>query len=172
MDVVVVTTLLRFSFFGTTWRIIIGLSFFYLVRNLTQNIFTLKYPEGYLWGFPGFYSLTVPYSETSDFFYSGHVGCCCMCFLESRACGSQKFSAFCLAGMLCQTFLMITLQSHYTIDILAGIIFAHYIWMLSDYYSVYVDWLVFGIPEDKRNPYWKQRGKAYKFALQRDQRLL
>lgn len=34
----------------------------------------MKKPAGYIWEYPGFPSLVVPYGPTNDFFYSGHMG--------------------------------------------------------------------------------------------------
>ena len=40
--------------------------------------------------------------------------------------------------------MMISLRSHYTVDMIAGIIFAHYFFMLADEHSFIIDWYVFG----------------------------
>jgi len=34
----------------------------------------MEKPSGYIWHYPGFPSLVVPYAATNDFFFSGHVG--------------------------------------------------------------------------------------------------
>ena len=47
-----------------------------------QNIFLMRFPDGYAWDYPGFPSLTVPYPKTNDFFYSGHVGGALLAGLE------------------------------------------------------------------------------------------
>jgi hypothetical protein len=94
MDVMVVVLLIRFCFYGTSWRLVIALGVFYGCRAIIQNLFAMAYPEGYLWDYPGIYSLTVPYGSTNDFFYSGHVGCCIICALEYWAIGWKKMSYF------------------------------------------------------------------------------
>ena len=45
---------------------------------------------------------------------------------------------------------MVALRSHYTMDMISGVIFAHYLWIMSEKYSYLVDWYVFGIPLEKR----------------------
>ena len=45
---------------------------------------------------------------------------------------------------------MIALRSHYTMDMISGAIFAHYLWIMSEKYSYLVDWHIFGIPLEKR----------------------
>ena len=38
-----------------------------------ENLLTMGKPTGFLWYFPGLYSIMVPYWDILDFFYSGHV---------------------------------------------------------------------------------------------------
>jgi hypothetical protein len=38
-----------------------------------EHICTLGRLEGFLWFFPGIYSLFVPYFDTNDFYFSGHL---------------------------------------------------------------------------------------------------
>lgn len=96
------------------------------------------------------YSLTVPYGRTNDFFYSGHVGCCVICFLEFQSIGWNKMALFSFFNVFCQVFLMISLRGHYTIDMITGIIAGHYIWMLAEKYSYLIDVRLLRIPLKKR----------------------
>jgi hypothetical protein len=80
-----VTGMVVFVIYGKTWRLPIALIMFYLLRMIVQKLFLLRYPEGYLWDYPGFPSLVVPYGKTNDFFYSGHVGGACVMMLEFRS---------------------------------------------------------------------------------------
>lgn len=52
--------------------------------------------------------------------------------------------------MICQIFIMIALRSHYTIDMIAAVIFSHYFWIISEKYSFIIDWYIFRIPLAKR----------------------
>jgi hypothetical protein len=52
--------------------------------------------------------------------------------------------------MFCQIFMMVALRSHYTLDMLAAVIFAHYMFIISERYCYLVDWYIFGIPLSKR----------------------
>lgn len=47
---------------------------------------------------------------------------------------------------------MVCLRGHYFIDLISGVIFAHYAWMLSERYSYLVDVKLFRIPFQKRFP--------------------
>lgn len=39
-----------------------------------ENVCALGRVEGYLWFWPGVYSLNVAYFDVNDFYYSGHLG--------------------------------------------------------------------------------------------------
>jgi len=82
MDILNLIQGARFVLYSTTWRLYFVILFFYAVRFIVQALVILEFPEGYNWGWPGFYSIFVPYGETSDFFYSGHVGNCMIHLLE------------------------------------------------------------------------------------------
>ena len=82
LDVTMLVSLFRFACVGSSWRIIIAAIMFYGSRFAIQDIWFVQYPEGYNWSYPGFMSIFVPYGETADFFYSGHVGVCMLMFLE------------------------------------------------------------------------------------------
>lgn len=82
--------------------------------------------EGYYWEYPGFPSLFVPYGATNDFFFSGHVGCCILIFLEFGKMKWHKLKWLCLVNAACQILLMLITRGHYSIDMLSGAVFAHY----------------------------------------------
>jgi len=150
LDLLVLTSFYRFIRYATTWRLILCMIIFYGLRAVVQHIWYVEYPDGYDWGFPGFMSLFVPYGETADFFYSGHVGICMINFLEFWAVGWYFMSIYAIFVMFCQIFLMIALRSHYSMDMISGIIFGHYMWILCEKYSYIVDWYIFRIPLEKR----------------------
>jgi hypothetical protein len=49
---------------------------------------------------------------------------------------------------------MWSLQAHYTLDMISGMVFAHYFWIIGDKYSYLVDWKLFRIPLTKRIGYF------------------
>ena len=150
MDFMLLVGFFRWAWYGTTWRFFFALVFFYGLRIILQNIFFMEFPEGYNWAYPGFFSIAVPYGITGDFFYSGHVGICMIQFLEFYTVGWYWMSAYSLFTMAMQILLMLALRAHYTIDMVSGVVFAHYMWLLSEKYSYLIDWHVFGIPLEKR----------------------
>ena len=89
----------RFVAYATTWRPILAIIIFYTLRAIVLNLWYVEKPDGYNWGFPGFMSLFIPYGETADFFYSGHVGICMISFLEFWAVGWYLMSIYSLLVM-------------------------------------------------------------------------
>jgi hypothetical protein len=104
------------------------------------------YPEGFLWEYPGFPSLTVCYLKTNDFFYSGHVGFPVLAALEFSRHGKSGMAYFALFTMCLETMVMIVTRVHYIVDLLCGMIIAHYIYRIVDDYVHYVDnsWVSLG----------------------------
>ena len=92
----------------------------------------------------------VPYGETPDFYYSGHVGSCMIHFFEFQANGLFWLSLYALFTMACQIFTMYALRDHYTIDMFGGIIIGHYTYIMAERYCYIIDYYVFGIPIEKR----------------------
>merc|ERR1711907_53843 len=107
-------------------------------------------PVGYAWSYPGFFSLFVPYGETNDFFYSGHVGVSTIFFLEFYSTKWYKCAIYAAVVIVTEAFVLIATRTHYTIDVVAGGFFGHYFFILSERYSYLVDWYVFKIPLAKR----------------------
>ena len=95
------------------------------------------------------------YYKTNDFFYSGHVGSCILVGLEAHAKGIVWLEILSWFGTLVQTLTMIFLRGHYIIDLVAGAVFAHYFFMISDRYSYLLDRIVCGLdtkePLDERH---------------------
>ena len=104
IDVITLASFYRFAVYGSSWRFIMTIIMFYSLRSITNSIFIEEKPDGYNWGFPGVMSIFVPYGTTNDFFYSGHIGICMICFLEFNACEWFKWSYLAAFTGVCQTF--------------------------------------------------------------------
>lgn len=96
MDILMVFSFYRFARYSSTWRLPLAMCGFYGIRAILQSIWYVEKPDGYNWAYPGFLSIFVPYGETSDFFYSGHVGVCVIMFLEFFSVGWYTLSVYSL----------------------------------------------------------------------------
>ena len=99
----------------------------------------MQFPEDYIWDYPGFPSLTVTYKHTSDFFFSGHVGVMTFCVLENYSVKNYVLMGVSIFGVFFEGFVLLVTRAHYSIDLISGAIFAHYIWILSGWLCPYVD---------------------------------
>ena len=112
---------------------------FYSTRAAIQSFFLLRAPPGYCWDYPGFPSLTVSYQKTSDFFYSGHVGVVLFCALEHKHLGNIYMMWVALFVCALETLIMIFFRGHYSIDLISGLVYSHYYWIISEWLSVKID---------------------------------
>jgi len=103
-------------------------------------------PEGFLWSYPGLHSITVPYHDTNDFFFSGHVGTCMLIALEYRAAKWYKMSYMATFIMINQWVMMTFVRTHYIIDLVTGLIMSHYCWMAAEWICWVFDVKVLGVP--------------------------
>lgn len=107
-------------------------------------------PEGFLFGYPGLISLTVPYHDTNDFYFSGHVGTCTLIVLEYRASKWFKLSYITTFIMINQWIMMTLVRTHYIIDLVAGFLIANYVFILAEKASFLTDVKIMGISGKKR----------------------
>jgi len=130
MDFSYLALFLYWVLYAKSCRVVVSVLIFYAVRGITQSYFVLGFPAGFTWDDPGFPSLIVPYGPTSDFYYSGHCGFLMICALEWSDLGfkSLSFLTHCMNAYL--AFVMLICRCHYSIDIMAGIVMGHYIFML------------------------------------------
>lgn len=95
--------------------------------------------DGFLFRYPGFPSLAVPYHDSNDFYYSGHIGTCFILVLEARAKRWYRLSWMCFFIMCNQWIMLMLIRTHYVIDMVTGIIIAHYVHILAEKLSYLVD---------------------------------
>jgi len=72
-DFIVLATLGIWTYKGKTWRLPVALVLVYVAKAIISALFKYRYPDGYLWENPGFYSLTTPYGASNDMHFTLHV---------------------------------------------------------------------------------------------------
>lgn len=100
------------------------------------------FPENIVWRNPGFFSFTVPYDHTRDFFYSGHTGTSFIIFLEMVILEIWPLAV--LSGLSCLfmiNMLLIT-QVHWMADIVGGLIFSVWCYRTATRIVFYMDYLI------------------------------
>lgn len=129
IDFNVLIVCLRWVLFGKSLRLFLVIIVFYLFRGICQRIFYMKFPEGYIFSYPGFPSLVVPYAPANDFFFSGHLGISTICFLEFRKDQSKFLKIIGLITIPVEFFMLLVTRKHHFIDMAVGLIVAHYVFI-------------------------------------------
>ena len=128
-----------FWVWGGTLRIAGALALFYPVRNVIQTIFLMGRPKGFLWSYPGIHSLTVPYFDTNDFYFSGHVGSTTVFSSEYLAMKYYKMAAVIIFVVVDVWIALTFLRTHYIIDFLSGYAYARFVHRIGEKLSYYPD---------------------------------
>lgn len=77
-----------------------------------------------MWHNPGFFSITVPYDHTRDFYYSGHTGTLTIICLELWTLGRRSICAVCVVSIMYMINMLTITRIHYSIDVIGAFIFA------------------------------------------------
>ena len=86
-------------------------------------------PEGFLWSDPGMISITVPYHDTNDFYFSGHVGTATLWMCEYFAEGYTIMGVIAAFVMVGEWTVLTLLRTHYIIDLVTAAPLAHLCWI-------------------------------------------
>jgi hypothetical protein len=115
-------------------------------------------PTDSIWEFPGMYSLMMqPYGHRNDYFFCHSLGFMVIIFFEFKATECVKLAFGTLMTIfLAAIFLLIT-RATYSIDILGGLLFGHYFWILSERISWVLDFEWFHQPFHLRHPMFQSK---------------
>lgn len=103
--------------------IMFGIILFYVIRGVSVT-FGGKWPqpEPYMFNYPGFPSLFVPYDQTNDFYFSGHTGLLTGLLMDSMHHGYFKLSLVNFLGTLYTIFVLLVTGGHFLNDIIMGFV--------------------------------------------------
>jgi hypothetical protein len=97
------------------------------------------YPANLAWRSPGFFSFTVPYDHTRDFFFSGHCGGLSVVVSEMFTLGLIKTGVFSMLALIYMATMLMITEVHYSIDIIAGILFGIWFFRFAAKYTIFFD---------------------------------
>ena len=138
IDILFLISYYTWAVYSIDWRFGINTMLFYGIRYILNEVARLDAPNLMYFPYPGFPSIVVGYIQGSDFFFSGHCGFPVVCMMEFIWLKKFWIAGYALC-VTCVEFLLMCLTSreHYTIDIIVGIIFGHYISIIGR------DWIKF-----------------------------
>ena len=131
LDVLCLLSMLIWVIFAVDWKLILSIIFFYGIRFIIQQIVRMTSPDFLFFPFPGFPSILTNYIKGSDYFYSGHCGMPIILVSEFEWLNSKIFILCCVFVSFFEMFLMLCCRGHYSIDIIIGILVAHYITLIT-----------------------------------------
>ena len=100
------------------------------------------YPDDIVWRNPGFFSFTVPYDHTRDFFYSGHTGTLTLLFMEFVSLKLKVFSVLVGISWIFMLNVLLITKVHYMADIVGGLIFSLWFYRTAERIVIYFDKLL------------------------------
>ena len=127
IDIIFLFSFFSWAIYSVDWRFGINVLLFYGVRYIMNESARLCIPDLVYFPYPGFPSIVVGYIQGSDNFFSGHCGFPIVNMMEYIWMKKYWFAAYCAFACTIEMFLMTINREHYTIDIIVGIIFGHYI---------------------------------------------
>lgn len=147
IDINLLCFAILYGLWGTTWKPLVFSGSFFIFRGSLQAATVLGFPDGFIWEFPGLYSVLVTYVKSSDFFFSGHVGVMLFCGMFFYEHGHNRLLGYSIFCIFCEAIVMVLVRCHYGIDIVGGLIFSHYIWIISEWPAKIVDKLGYNEPQ-------------------------
>jgi len=115
-------------------------------------------PTDTLWEFPGMYSIMLqPLGHQNDYFFCHSLGFMIIIFMEFKATECIKLAFCTLLTIVLATFFMLVTRAQYSIDIMGGLLFGHYFWILSERASWILDFEWFHQPFHLRHPQFQSK---------------
>ena len=100
------------------------------MKALFHVLLRLELPSGYLWGYPGFPSITISYAHTNSFFFNGPLCLLTVLAKELYYWQEELIMLFTVFDMLLLGGLLIFLRANYIIDIIFAVLFGDFIYEL------------------------------------------
>jgi len=101
---------------------------------------------GRIWFDPGVPALSVPYHDTNDFFYSGHLGTITIWMCEYYIQGYKCMTGYCVLLAIFMWVFLTLMRVHYIIDLITGVMVAHWCVVQADWLCFFADVKLFGLP--------------------------
>lgn len=114
-------SMVAFFFIRRESRPLLALWLILIMRQLCQASVSVPPPDGMIWRYPGFPTLVVTYSTSTDFFFSGHMALATLLATELTAQGASRGRQAVAWGVaLLQAVVILSMRFHYVTDVAAG----------------------------------------------------
>lgn len=114
-----------FFFVRQESRPLLALWLILIMRQLCQSSVSMPLPQGMIWHYPGFPSVVVTYSASTDFFFSGHMALATVLTAELTAQRAPVWKQTVGWAAVClQALVVLSMRFHYVTDVVAGVLAA------------------------------------------------
>ena len=128
---------------GKSWRFPFALMIYFILRFIVQWSIRMMNPNGGidkdLQTISPFVFLFSNTTKFNDYFFSFSVGLPILCAQEFFKEKNYVLFGLCFLSSLFELLIMVFTRGNYIIDLVSGIVFAHYVYMLVDEYIHYLD---------------------------------
>jgi hypothetical protein len=114
-------SMVAFFFIRRESRPLLALWLILIMRQLCQATVSIPPPDGMIWHYPGFPTLVVTYSTSTDFFFSGHMALATLLAAEMTAQSASRGKQTVAWGIaFAQALVILSMRFHYVTDVAAG----------------------------------------------------
>ena len=113
-------------------RPFLGLFLLMVLRQVMQALCVLPVPPHMIWHYPGFPSLLVTYSVSSDFFFSGHTAIAVYGAVELAKLRRGWLTIAAVLIVLLEVATVLILRAHYTMDVFTGAVAALWVAQIAE----------------------------------------
>lgn len=138
LDIVFLFSFFSWAIYAVDWRYGVTVMIFYGIRYIMNEVARLRIPDLLYFPYSGFPSVVTSYVQGSDFFFSGHSGFPIINMMEFIWMKKFWFAAFCAFVSFVEQFMVVISREHYTIDVIVGVLFSHYISIHGRYWVKFV----------------------------------
>lgn len=107
--------------------------------------------KSWTWFDSGYPSITVPFHDTNDFYYSGHVGTCILWMVEFWGNNYKVMVVFSILNLIFQWWFLSVTNAHYIIDLVTGMLISHLFTIMGEVSCYLMDVVVVGWAGKQRN---------------------
>jgi len=132
LDLLTIIFAIIWTINGQSLRPVFAFISYFLLRLICINVYKMVIPDGYLFDYPGFPSLTISYAKTNDLFFSSFLGISLIICLECYKMKQFSLVITSICVLVFQVVLVIFLRGNYFIDIVSALVVAHYSHMMMD----------------------------------------
>lgn len=130
IDAAVVYKCINWIMTSESWRFVISLILFYILKAISRWSIQVKIPSSSVFEYPGIPAISISYFSDNDLVYTAVPGLLMICGMDYmkesyRFMGLLSYSLCVLHGLF-----LILCHANYTISVLFSIMVAHYIWII------------------------------------------